>query len=545
MATVSGSPANVSNIRSSGMATWQVWVTRLAYALTALLMLVLFAENFVFSEHLGLLGFREIDDLAFQISLRHIHNVFDSGHLRTIWQRNDYGYGWFYWFPLAVLTYPAYFLSKFQGIDWPLIVLPRQYSWAMGVGCLWLMRGILKQYRLPEWACATGVLLFALFPTFGYFCLRFGTVQAVTFFAMLSAYWAVKPNSRYQLYKVMAALAMAGAIKLSGLLIAPAAFGLALLRLPGASLPGQFKRLIAPCIVFAMLLFTLINPAFWSFQKQVFVSYFDNLKHFIEVTHRSDGLPNVLIRFYTGVFGTVISAIVQIALLLSILFNKFIPKPDKLIILISLLISALYLVLTVQQHLSIGFYFTVCSFLLILGVGSYLEKNALKIVFLVLIGLSVTDIKNRWSEKSQLQHGPYFQKVRSFHNELRLSNLINSFVIPPYKHILVDANVPFAINALTHANTCITYIYDNFSPANKYCDAAADYIIFDSKNSKAYLSKKEFLDLINKTDAVSKKQLLFDKDQRRLLEEKGRFDKHFYEKKVLDGRIILFSKKTS
>jgi hypothetical protein len=521
---------------------WQVWVTWLAYSLVALLMGVLFAENFVFSENLGLLSFREVDDLAFQISLRHIHEVFDSGHLRTIWQRNDYGYGWFYWFPLAVITYPAYWLSKFQGIDWPLIVLPRQYSWAMGLGCLWLMRGMLKQYRLPEWVCAAGVLLFALFPTFGYFCLRFGTVQAVTFFAMLSVYWAVKPYSRFQLTKVMTALAMAGAIKLSGLLIAPAALGLALLRLPKASLRVQAKRLLGPTVLFAILLFTLTNPSFWTFKKQIYISYFDNLMHFIDITRRSDGQTNVWLKFYTGVFSTPAIALTQIILFFFMGLSQKINLKERTVLSLCYLIPSLYLVKTINQTGSLGVYFTAVSFIVIIGLTSLATSGKGKITLALLISLSLYDCLGRLNHPEVYNNNFYFTKALHSTKALATAEAVQKTILtmPDLKHIMVDFTIPLKINSLNYPYLCITSVYNNLSATNKSCSLRSDFIILDTANAIGFKPLNHFYNYLKNLDAKTKTELTEDRKNRQSLLIKNTFDNLSYVNVTQSKNFLIY-----
>lgn len=41
--------------------------------MTVLVIALLFVENFIYSSQLGYLGFREVDDVAFQYSIRQVH----------------------------------------------------------------------------------------------------------------------------------------------------------------------------------------------------------------------------------------------------------------------------------------------------------------------------------------------------------------------------------------------------------------------------------------------------------------------------------------
>ena len=114
------------------------WISaRFCYFTIVLILTSLFLENFIFSENIGLLGFREIDDYAFQSTLRTIH----SGS--RFFSLNDYAYGWIYWAFMAIITYPFYLISHYLSIDWPLIVVPRQVSLLSGIASLFYLRKIL------------------------------------------------------------------------------------------------------------------------------------------------------------------------------------------------------------------------------------------------------------------------------------------------------------------------------------------------------------------------------------------------------------------
>jgi hypothetical protein len=525
---------------------WHKWVVWGVYGLTAVILLGLFIQNFIFSSNLNLLGFREIDDVAFQLSLRRMHTWLSTGHIRLLWQSNDYGYGWFYWLPMALLTYPAYLLSQWQHWDWPLIVLPRQVSLISGFATLACVRGIFRQYHVPEWVCAVGVLLLALFPTFGYLSMRFGTVNTVMAFAALSVYWAAKPYSRFQLNKVAIAVAMAGAVKLSGLLIAPIAFGLACSRMPIVSLKSTGVHLLKAICLFVVVLFTLTNPAFWSFKPVVFTTFWQNLNHFIEITKRSDGLPNDGQRFWNGVFSTWLTCFVQVTLFIGLFLKGYIPKRDKIILIFGIVFGAAYLVYSVKQAHSISLYFTALSFLAVLGLPSYASRKPILACLAagILTVLSIADIPYRIQANALMHHAAYFQKAVLAKTDLELANQLQ-YVLGDMRHIkkmLVDFTIPIRLNSLSNSGISLTNIYNNFSPNNLPSLMPIDYILLDTELTVGSKSDAEFNALLQKMDSKTRADFIHDRASRKSLFLTKRFNGSDFTliKKV--GRICIFKR---
>lgn len=82
--------------------------------------IVILIENFVYSKTFGVLCLRCIDDVAFQFSLHKYHS-FRGIQLLCM---NDYGYGWIFWFPMTLITWPLQYIAENTGVVWPLIVAP-------------------------------------------------------------------------------------------------------------------------------------------------------------------------------------------------------------------------------------------------------------------------------------------------------------------------------------------------------------------------------------------------------------------------------------
>lgn len=189
------------------------------YLILFFIILTVFCENFIAGTSFDLLGLRTIDDQALQASLRKYHEQ----PLSQITFMNDYGYGWFFWFPMYIITLPLYFVYRFAGIAWPLIVIPRMQSLFFSVLCLFLMYKIVSLYTKNKLIIVTAIFLMPIFPTGAYFAGRFGTNPQTAFFSMLSV-WYVLKNSKIDtidLRKVLGSFALAMGTKTSAIIIAP------------------------------------------------------------------------------------------------------------------------------------------------------------------------------------------------------------------------------------------------------------------------------------------------------------------------------------
>ncbi len=259
---------------------------------------MLFFENFIYATSFGELTFREIDDLAFQTSLRKIHQNLDSGNFVSLLKLNDYGYGWIYWFSVSLVTYPLYLLHKFQSISWPIIVAPRQISLLFSCLSLLYFKKIFDFLKYDKIKTAVLLLCFSLLPSFGYFSLRFGTVSPIMFFSILALFYSfrVYRDKIGTAYQSLIAISIASSIKLSGLLIAPVAFFLLSINLLESknykAICRNFLYLFLLTVLFTIPWAYLLPFAYFvsdSFYKynQALINYFSIMNHFVEVTNIS------------------------------------------------------------------------------------------------------------------------------------------------------------------------------------------------------------------------------------------------------------------
>ena len=488
-----------------------------AYLIIAAIFGVLFIENFIFSANVGLLQFREIDDLAFQSTLRHMHVAIGSGHIAILAAMNDYAYGSVFWSPLGVVTYPLWLLSKHFSIDWPLIVFPRQLQILWGIGGLYFLGLTMRRLGALSFFVSTTLLLVALFPSFDYFTMRFGTVNELFFFSVLTFYLAVKdaPSTPRGRKLIAFSLAIAGGIKLSGLLIAPAILVFIITRMQDRNIKVLIKAAIKPAIIFVASIITCSYPKLWlaPLHKSFAIDYFSNLSHFLEVTKVSHGeTPMELVT--QGFFLQSLS----IALCFGISFTGLCVwmlrdrkrRLDVLAIMLGLFSAVGYLLMSVHVPNSISVYFYPVCFLLFMGcVGFQHVPYGKGFVGLALIILVYEDIQRlppingspeKWGMAS------YFIKSRTTQPDLDESrNVIacmnNDLDGRQLRHIFVDYTRPLTINSLNSPDVCVSIIYDNLSEAGKYCATSLDYIVLDRIQPLSSKSDAEFQALVMKADA--------------------------------------------
>jgi hypothetical protein len=547
----------IIKFKSSPHTKAELFLTYAAYGVSAIILIILFIENFIFSSGFDILRFREIDDVAFQDTLRRTHLAISSDRFSQLLVINDYAYGWIFWFPLALITYPFYLLSAHFLIDWPLIVFPRQISLGFGIASLFLLRKILKKYGTPEWVAAACVFVFLLFPSFGFFSLRFGTVNEVLFFCLLSLFLTVAddPSTLRGRLLISISLALAGGVKLSGLLIAPLIVVMVAIRYKYRSLAVLIRDLALVTAVFLICLIAFSNPALiaYPFQIEYWQDYHKTLSYFIATTQQANGPLNPFKRGYSIFFGSV-GCLVYISLLFWGLCMRAVKadakRLDLLAIIVTLLFVATYLFYFVRNGNSATLYFTSISFLLLFGLPFLCDLPRGKIIlgaviFLELIDLSIRVSAQRGSDiqATSLNHLTYYMKDFQSIHLIKESNRISECIRAKDKkwdaHVFVDFTVPTGLNSLSFPNACISVAWNNLSSIGKYCGhREIDYIVLD-KQAPGALSQDLFETKIKSLNPKMASDLLIDRDSRRAIINGDYFDgRHFTKACDLDTVLV-------
>lgn len=473
----------------------------ICYCIVFLIVFLLGYENFIYSSNFGDLTFRGIDDIAFQTTLRRIHLAIDSLNLMQLVKINDYGYGWIYWFFLAVCTYPFYLLNKYYSIACPLIVAPRQISLIFSCLSLYYLYKLFKVLEFDKVTSSIALLCFSLLPSFGYFSLRFGTVSSVMFFSLLSLYFAFLQfkSKRSHNIKSIVALSISGAIKLNGLFIAP----LTLLLLSIDDLKKKkYKAIIFNLIYFTAFLVFFTIPFIYllplapfiisgpSFYYQAIINYINTMKHFIGITNISPITDSPFKDFISGVFHNFYIFTVYIILfygMFSLAFKSFLNKYALLFLLFAY-IPIIYLFFNVKNPDSAGIYFTSISFIFFLGINFIHSKMRNFILFFILSLLSFSlinqDLLN--PKKYDFSHFSYFFQEKSDKSNLIKANKIDTCLNFSFEDkkknmaIAIDYEIKSNLNPLEFPFSCFLYIFANLSSSSNSCNKPFDYFLIDS-----------------------------------------------------------------
>ena len=482
------------------LSRYSPWIV-LTIALYASAFIYLFIENFVFSSSLDLMNFREIDDYAFQLYIRQAHEN------RQFFRLNGYAYGWIFWFPIVCITYPFYFLSIYFGIDTPLAVIPRQLSLFFTMGTAVILYRIASLYTKDNFIKSLILLLYLSFPVTGYFALRFGTVSQTMFLSALSYYLTARKEflTQKDLYIIAVAVAAAAATKLSALLITPLITLVILDRLSW-KIKENFVPLIKSFFVFLFSLAALsqIPP------KAVIAQ--------IKMTQTNFGQDFGVFRvFLYGIVFPNLHIIIFLVTFLCLVYKAIIAlrddrnfyKRDYLYIFLALIISIVYLVLTIKMGtMYISIYFTVISFLLPLGVLAFEHINIYlrHVIGVVFLATSIflnfdlifsSNLNNRpWNTYSVKAADPATIRDLSIREVLK-AKLKNPDEYKDKLKILRDCQVPSPYSSLRRnvIETCVFGNIDVVSGKQEY-DLIGLY-----KKDIAFITDSEFNDLIKKVDS--------------------------------------------
>lgn len=524
-----------------------LFLTRFFYFLSFCFLLVVFFGNFLLSSGMDVLLFREVDDLAFQTVLLRVHSHLGNLDYMALLEINDYGYGWIYWFFVSVITYPFYLVDSYLGVQWPLIAAPRQISLLFSILSLLIIRLILRRYNSSELVVSTALLVFILFPTFGYFSMRFGTVSAVMFFSLLAVYYSLidVPSSHFGRIKVAIAIAIASSIKLSALLIAPMVVFSVFYRMREKKFVEVLRISFPSVLFFVFLVIFLSNPLLIVrfYDGEVWGNYIKVLDHFLNVVRVTTDSMSDYDRFFNAIFATFINFCVFLCFFMLLVQglvrngDAFLSK-DFFSIVLTVILSIFYLFFFVKNGKSQGVYFSSVSSLLIVSFAFFGRRFSL--FFLVIVFLMMFDVFFRaydqyrssgddykWSHFSYfvkyIKQVDYIDEARNIEvciggDEVKKSN----------HHFFIDNTSYVTINGLSYSGACVSYAWNNFSADKKYCDRDVDFIILDKK-SIGFYSQEKFDDYLVGVDEVVKDNLLIDRNSRYQLLNDGVFNKQNFE----------------
>lgn len=533
------------------MDIWQ----KLLLAVSALFFIMLFIENFVFSSSFSTLQMREIDDTAFQYSIRSIHESIFTLKLYQLIKLNDYGYGWIFWIIVGLITYPFYLLTLVFDFYVPLIAIPRDISLAFTMGSAFFIYKSLSVYSKNEFLKFSAMILLMSFPAFGFFAMRFGTVSQVMFFSALTFYLAIRKNSYEKKdlkYIAIAAAACVGT-KISGALILP---------LIGLIMANRMKWIIdkenirkAGYFLLNFLFFFVLfsDPALFlsPFNHEYFYSYIETLKNNSHLALQDNFLgliEEVLNNGYLNIY----FAMTAIGFLISNIFYQEHYKKD-------FLFMALWMVFTLSllvKVMSMGSYYVVnyalaVMYLLVFSI-LFLEKwkkagEVLAVVFVV------TSFYVNYNNISSgvYSNVKYFELLqdKTIIAKVEANEAIKK-LIPDLKtnkeqkvNVLLDYRAIFPYLHFDRENLTAVFSFDNIQKVQGQIKEDFDYISLD-KTVSSFKTDHEFADAIEKLKNES--EIIDQVESRKIVKslmENGKFGNAEYEKLFDNNNIIFFRKK--
>jgi len=523
--------------------------------MSALFFTTLFIENFIFSNSFSILQVREIDDVAFQHSIRGIHESISTFKIDRLIKLNDYGYGWIFWIIVGLITYPFYLFALLTSNYLPLITVPRDLSLIFMVGTAFFVYKSLSVYSKNEFLKFIAMMLFLSFPVFGFFSLRFGTVAQLMFFSAITFYLTIRKEEyeKRDLKQIALAAAACVGTKFNGALILPLIVLIMANKLhfkinkENAKKAGYFSL----NLIFFSILFS--NPSLFlsPFRPDYLVSYVDTLKNNSHLSLQNDcwkTLREVVeigyLNFYT--------AIAAIVFLILNSFGKNKNKMDFLFIGLWLVLSTSLLAKVMSDGtLSIINYIAVVMYLIVFSI-LFLEKWKWfgKLCAALLLALSLyTNYPNIYSG--------FYSNLKYFHLHknpeviaiLKENQAIKEIIPDPKTfpdqkiNVLMDFRSIFPYAHLERENLNVQFVFDNFQIASKQIEGDFDYISLN-KNSPFFYSEQKFAEFIG---GMKDGQLIIDQvESRKMIQsliKSGKFKTAKYQI-LADGKnVIFFGKK--
>ena len=534
-----------------GSDIWQ----KMLIVFSALFFLFFFIENFLFSTSFATLHLREIDDLAFQASIRKFHQHTSSLQIDHLIKLNDYGYGWIFWAIVGVITYPFYLLALLTDFYAPLIIVPRQISLAFTIGSAFFIYKSLSIYSKNEFLKFIAMMLLFSFPAFGYSGLRFGTVAQVMFFSSLTFYLTIRKNTyeKKDLKHIALAAAACVGTKLNGALILPLIGFIIADRLHWNLSKENIKK--AGYFLLNILFFAVLfsNPSLFlsPFRPDYLTSYLASLSNNSHLALQDNFFQTLHDVIDIGYLNSYIAALLMALLILNI-FKKTLKKKDFFFISCWLIFSLCLLskimsmgALYVINYVSVVMYLMVFSLLFFENWGR-LGKAFAVLILIANIALNHNNIYQEFYSGFKYFH---FLKNPEIIAKIETSAAIKKSIPDPKEepkrivNVLMDYRAIFPYAHLERENLQVQFSFDNLQVAQKQIKENFDYISLN-KTSSYLLSDLEF----NKNLATLKDDLLITNqiESRKIalnLVATGKINDVKYELLLDQNNIIFFKKK--
>lgn len=507
-------------------------------------------QNFIAGMGFELLSLRSVDDFAFQAS---IHRFFGYKGLELT-NMNDYGYGWIYWFPIYLISYPAYLLMVEFGIEWPLLVLPRMQSLFFAVGCSVIAYKIVCKYTKNEWIRVAVVLLLPIYPAGAYWAGRFGTVNQTAFFSMLSVWLIIKHDEldRKKLRSGIMTFAIALATKVSAIVVAPLLVLLVLLRFKWKfgfkNILIWFQEGILAFAVFIVCMSPALALAPINLDRardswNILLTFFTNNQGTANIMANFKGMIGMTtwnIFYYFMCAGLIVLAVNEIC--------KRKKIGDYTIFLAGYIIGILYLCGTIPTGSTYVFmYSTAVSFVLPLGILAFelLEKRLLiSVASVMCISLQMFYCGNKVLRKGSYNIYEYYQRVNDnedIKDEIYIiKQLIEDAAGDGEISYIIDYQGPYGFLTSLENNRVIfdAIVWDDL-PSWQEMDF--EFMVL-SKNSAGFKNEEDFESEIQSFDQERRNNAIIDREIRQQLSKNKIAFGYQWDKIYESERLYIFQK---
>ena len=191
-------------------------------------------ENIFFANSFKFIPLREVNELAFQISMREFYLDLVNLNIFSLLRSNDYGYGFIFWTIYGLLVSPFYFLlinfpnlNYFSVFEKLIIFLPRELS------LIFTIIGLIKWTRILNLISKNRILVITSFsvillssPLISYSATNLHTTSLLFlfssyFFSFFVKLFSSTASIKSDFFKMTLFLVLAIAVKLNGILLLP------------------------------------------------------------------------------------------------------------------------------------------------------------------------------------------------------------------------------------------------------------------------------------------------------------------------------------
>lgn len=488
---------------------------RLAQSIYLVLVLfagIIFVENFMFASGSGLLLFRDVDDLSFQTTLMQMREHLRHAQFGQLFSTNDYGYGNSYWVPLAILSTPLAWIRSTFGVEWPLIVFPREVSLFFTIATAFVLRKLALALGANESRAAISVLIYALFPFTGYFAMRFGTVSEVNFLAITAVYFAVLywRNIANTWFISVVFCAAAISVKVTAALILPIVATILISAFFKAPARDAATKSVISILTFGTLLAFLINPVIvlTAGRPSYVQKFIETMRLFIATPQSGESIVYNAETAITTIFGTILFAAVAVVLFAGLVIASIRITGLRAFYVVcaaTILVAAIALLTVVKVSWGPSFYFSILLPFLTLGLLGFDVFRIRIAVFWSIVGIlvSLLVIDGSIRIQSQLSGHQYVDSYNGFsyfskriaenwrlRDSKQLEDLVGPIALANGTGVIsVDFDAPLSMNYFHNPGVCFTYVFWNLSDRALNCGVAPDVLVLSQAADRVGQSK--------------------------------------------------------